>query len=409
MRDTAVPRLKRRPQPWHAPTQCCAAWRADAPSRRRVAFAQVAVCPNSVEIHVYRCEPLGEPARWERVAVLREHDQSVSGLDWAARSGLLLSCAHDRNVYVWTPPAAPGGAWTPALVVHHLARAALCAAWSPCERKFAVGSGSGAVAVCYYEAENNWWVGKVAGKKAHGASVLSVAWHPSQPLLATACADGRARVLAAPVRGVDADGGADAPRFGDVLLVCEPGAGWVHSVAWAPGGDTLAYVSHAGGVHLVTRLDATRAREWATAAPPVAAPPLPLEGRLPSLAIAFLSDTLAVAAGFSCSPLLLARSARGWAAAGELVGEPGGGGGEKKSAFSERLASFKAQTDRGEGGGDDAAGAPAGVHQNTVTAVRRLPRPAAGIVFSTSGADGRLAVWAADDALAARLSSLTVA
>jgi actin related protein 2/3 complex subunit 1A/1B len=368
------------------------------------------VCPNSAEIHVYRCEPLGEPSRWERVAVLREHDQAVSGLDWAARSGLLLSCAHDRNIYVWTPPVSPGGSWAPALVVHHLTRAALCAAWSPCERKFAVGSGSGALAVCYYEAENNWWVGKLAGKKAHGASVLACAWHPTAPLLATACADGRARVLAAPVRGVDAEQGPEAPRFGDVLLVCEPGAGWVHSVAWAPGGDTLAYVSHAGGVHLVTRLDAARARDWAAAAPPAAAPPLPLDGRLPSLAVTFLSDTLAVAGGFSCSPLLLARGARGWAVAGELAGgEAGGaGGGDKKSAFSERLATFKAQTERGEGG-DDAAGAPTGVHQNTITAVRRLPRPAAGIVFSTSGADGRLAVWAADDALAARLGSMSLA
>ena len=134
----------------------------------------MAVCPNSAEIHVYRVAPLGEPSRWERCATLSEHAQAVCGLDWAPRSGKLLSCAHDRNIYVWSPsPGGGGAAWAPALVVHHLSRAALCCAWSPCERKFAVGSGAGAVAVCYYEAENDWWVGKLAGKKAHGASVLA--------------------------------------------------------------------------------------------------------------------------------------------------------------------------------------------------------------------------------------------
>jgi actin related protein 2/3 complex subunit 1A/1B len=293
---------------------------------------QVAVCPNSVEIHVYSAVPAGEPSRWERTAVLREHDQPVCGLDWAPASAKLLSCSHDRNIYVWSPPAAGRAAWAPALVVHHLSRAALCAAWAPCERKFAVGSGSGAVAVCYYEAENDWWVGKLV-KKHHGASVLGVAWHPSAPLLATACADGRARVLAAHVRGVDA-GGDGGARFGDALLVCEPGAGWVHGVAWAPAGDALAFVTHAGGVHFVTRLDAARAAEWGTAAPPAAAAPLPLAGRLPCLNVVFLSDTLAVAAGFDCTPLLLARTASGWAAAGEMAGDaaPAAAAADKKSA-----------------------------------------------------------------------------
>ncbi len=82
--------------------------------------------------------------------------------------------------------------------------------------------------------------------------------------------------------------------------------------------------------------------------------------------------------------------------------------------FSERLASFKSQTERGESSGaageeGAAAGAPRGVHQNTITAVRRLPVPAGGFAFSTGGVDGRLALWAADAPLAARLGNLTLA
>ena len=433
---------------------CAALWATHTRARR--VHTQLAVCPNSVEIHVYSTVPVGEPTRWERRAVLREHDQPVCGLDWAPRSGKLLSCSHDRNIYVWSPPAPGRDSWAPALVVHHLSRAALCAAWAPSERKFAVGSGAGAVAVCYYEAENDWWVGKLV-KKHHSASVLCVAWHPVAPLLATACADGKARVLAAHVRGADEAGAPGAAlRFGEALLVCEPGAGWVHGIAWAPAGDALAFVTHAGGVHFVTRLDAERAGDWGTAAPPVAQPPLPLAGRLPSLAVVFLSDSLAVAAGFDGTPLLLARTARGWAAAGEIVdaaptvaaaadkksevrlvklchdeaqrsaGAPCRGRRAQhltmwrartpsQSQFSARLASFKSQTERGESGeggssADDAgaSGAPRGVHQNTVTCVRCLPKASSGAAFSTSGVDGRLAVWAADSPLAARLGNLTI-
>ena len=68
--------------------------------------------------------------------------------------------------------------------------------------------------------------------------------------------------------------------------------------------------------------------------------------------------------------------------------------------FSGLLASFKSQTDRGEIGPTESAGAPKGVHQNSVTCARQLPgRP---LQFSTSGVDGKLVVWSAD---AASLSS----
>jgi len=48
----------------------CHAWSAGC--------RQLAVCPNSSEIHVYEATPADEPARWERTAVLREHDQVCS-------------------------------------------------------------------------------------------------------------------------------------------------------------------------------------------------------------------------------------------------------------------------------------------------------------------------------------------
>jgi len=360
---------------------------------------QLAVCPNNSEIHVYEATPADEPSRWERSAVLREHDQLVCALAWAVGSGKLLSCSHDRNVYVWTPPAARGEAWTPVLSVHHLTRAALCCAWSPCERKFAVGGGSGAVSVCHYEPENSWWVGKLAKRHAE-SSVLGLAWHPSEPLLATACADGCVRVLAASLRGVDAAPVGDA-KFGDVLLLLRPPAcGWVHAVAWSPRGDALAFASHAQQLHFVERLDAARAGEWRGAGEGLPAgvqhSTLSLEPHLPCLDLLFLSDRLLLAAGFGAAPLLAARRADGWALAGELCWGPGRAA-DKKSAFSERLSAFRSQAD-----GREAADELPGVHSNAVTAVRRLPGRQS---VSTCGLDGRVAVWST---LAADLGALAL-
>jgi actin related protein 2/3 complex subunit 1A/1B len=74
------------------------------------ACLRLAICPNSHEVHLYTAPDLGQP--WQRTAVLSEHDQLVSGLDWS-RSDQLVSCSHDRNAYVWT---CTDGHWRPEMV-----------------------------------------------------------------------------------------------------------------------------------------------------------------------------------------------------------------------------------------------------------------------------------------------------
>ena len=142
------------------------------------------------------------------------------------------------------------------------------------EDKFAIGSSAKVVAVCHYEAQGNWWVCKQI--KKHTSAVLSVAWHPSNVILATGCADFRCRVVSAAVRNVDkryvlrslcmiapvqalisffslfvflsvCSSGHDTPfgdkiGFGEVLAEF-PTRGWVHDVAWSPSGKKLAFTS----------------------------------------------------------------------------------------------------------------------------------------------------------------------
>ncbi len=92
-------------------------------------------------------------------------------------------------------------------------------------------------------------------------------------------------------------------------------------------------------MHFVAGLDAARAGEWPAAGAQAHRPPaaVPLAGRLPCLSLAFLSDTLAVAAGFDCAPLLLARTRQGWQLAGEVTAAEEAQQSDKKSAVRARL------------------------------------------------------------------------
>lgn len=77
-----------------------------------------------------------------------------TGIDWAPESNRIVTCASDRNAYVW---ALKDGVWKPTLVLVRINRAATCVKWSPLENKFALGSGARLISVCYFEKENDWW------------------------------------------------------------------------------------------------------------------------------------------------------------------------------------------------------------------------------------------------------------
>lgn len=78
-----------------------------------------------------------------------------AGIDWAPESNQIVTCASDRNAYVWT---LKDGLWKPTLVLVRINRAATCVKWSPQENKFALGSGARLISVCYFEKENDWLV-----------------------------------------------------------------------------------------------------------------------------------------------------------------------------------------------------------------------------------------------------------
>ena len=62
---------------------------------------------------------------------------------------------------------------------------------------------SRAIAVCYFDEENDWWVSKHI-KKPIRSTVHSLDWHPNNVLLAAGAADSKAYVFSAFIKGVDA-------------------------------------------------------------------------------------------------------------------------------------------------------------------------------------------------------------
>lgn len=155
----------------------CHAWNKDR--------TQIAICPNNHEVHIY--EKSG--AKWVKVHELKEHNGQVTGIDWAPESNRIVTCGTDRNAYVWT---LKGRTWKPTLVILRINRAARCVRWAPNENKFAVGSGSRVISICYFEQENDWWVCKHI-KKPIRSTVLSLDWHPNNVLLAAGSCDFKCR------------------------------------------------------------------------------------------------------------------------------------------------------------------------------------------------------------------------
>jgi actin related protein 2/3 complex subunit 1A/1B len=130
----------------------------------------------------------------------------VTSIDWAPTTDRIVTCAQDRNAYVWTKEPEPSiptqYKWKPTLVVLKINRAATQVRWSPLENKFAVASGARCICVCSFDEEMNWWASKQI-KKPIRSTVLSIDWHPNNVLLASGSADMKARVFSTYLKEVD--------------------------------------------------------------------------------------------------------------------------------------------------------------------------------------------------------------
>lgn len=289
---------------------------------------------------------------------LAGHDKTVTSVDIAPQSGRIVTCSQDRNALVWEP--SPTG-WKPTLVLLRINRAATFVRWSPDESKFAVGSGARAIAVCYFEEENDWWVSKHL-KRPLRSTVLSVAWHPNSVLLAAGSADSHARVFSSYIKGVDQR--PPPTLWGERIpfnTICGEFAnnsgGWVHAVGFSPSGDALAYGAHDSSITVVYPGGAEQ--------PPRAIVSVAMGG-LPFTSLVWTTEDELVAAGHDCRPIVLRGIETGWSVAYSADDPKAHQRGEEREESA--LHMFRQLDLKGKDAKDDTQLST--IHQNSITSIR---------------------------------------
>jgi actin related protein 2/3 complex subunit 1A/1B len=348
-----------------APCITCHAWNADG--------TKVAICPNNNEIHVYGKK--GNDFVLENK--LTEHDQVVTGIDWAKKTNRIVSCSEDRNAYVWTWK---DNAWKPTLVILRINRCATDVKWSPNENKFAVASGAKCVSVCYFEEDNDWWVSKHI--KKHRSTVLKVDWHPNNALIATASSDFKCRIFSAFIKGVDS-GAPNTPwgnklNFGELFCEFDTCMGWVQSVRWSPSGNLLAFTGHDSTLCVA---DVSSGQPNASAVK---------FNDLPFRDILWISEDSIVGVGHECNPTLFQGKGGRWNYVKKLdTGNTGGAAPATQSSSAFKV--FQNKVDKAESATETKLTTK---HQNCITYIVPYKRAGPNVSqYSTSGLDGNLIIW----------------
>ncbi|KAM7536618.1 hypothetical protein Aperf_G00000083672 [Anoplocephala perfoliata] len=325
--------------------------------------------------------PKSSSDKFKLVDTLKEHSAVVMGVDWCPSSNQIVSCSADRNAYVWKQT--PEGKWKPTLVALQLNRAALCVRWSPKGDKFAVGSGSKVVSICFFEQEQDWWVSKHI-KKNLKSTVTCVDWHPNNTLIACGSTDYRVRVFSAVIKEIDSDGcdsvwGSKSP-FQTLLFEAYNGHGsWIHSVCFSADGNKLAWVGHDCSVSVA---DAGAGK------PPVVR--TVHHQYLPLLSCIWVAPNSILAAGHDCAPILFNyKGPQGNISAGNMIDAKSESQGESKLTAMRKFQHIDRMATT-----DTTDARLSTIHQNSINELVVLKGDRSKAIQVTSiGRDGQLVIW----------------
>jgi actin related protein 2/3 complex subunit 1A/1B len=243
-----------------------------------------------------------------------QHDFLVSGIDWHPVTNKIVTCSHDRNAFVWNLDAAKDE-WKATVVIAGLDRAALAVKWSPDGAKFALASSNKNVTLCWFDPAGNWYINQTCkrekAKSTCKSSVVSLAWHPNNQVLAVSSTDYRCRVLFAFLEATDKSGPAPAPfagswESGDAIAEWEMTKAWVNDAQWSPSGSELAFIGQDGMLHVASF--GAGGEEAATFS-------LKTTG-LPGNVLLWLSDRSIVVGGHSMNPEIYVKAGGAWKSAG---------------------------------------------------------------------------------------------
>lgn len=198
-------------------------------------------------------------------------------------------------------------------------------------------------------------------KKPIRSTITSVAWHPNSVLLAAGSTDAHARVFSSFIKNVDTK--PDPGVWGERLpfnTVCgeflNNSAGWVHSVAFSPSGDSLAFAAHDSSITVVYPSGPEQ--------PPKAVLTISTQ-LLPFKSLIWKSEGEIIAAGYDCEALRFKGGVSGWQLAGTVESKAGSGPGQQREESA--LNMFKQMDLKGKIKDDTQLKT---VHQNTITTIR---------------------------------------
>jgi len=352
----------------------CHCWNGDA---TKIAYSP---CTKDIIVSSF------DGSKFTKEAELKEHDARVTGIDWAAQSDRIVSCAEDRNAYVWTKNEK--GEWVPVLVLLRIDFAATDIKWSPNETKFACASGNKLVAICKFNEEQKWWSSEHV--KKFKSTVTKVAWSPDSLTIAAASTDFKARIVNAFSKGLDQKGAVSPFTTDDISSPkCKLGTflyetevtGWVHSVAYTPSGLTVVFVSHDSSISFIEANNGQPTVQTIKCS------------SLPFLDVLCLTNDKVVAVGHNFNPCLFERGAEGWKFVKELDQKQA----PKANTTMSAMDHFKSLSSRGTAEVKSAVEEIQTTHKNTVTCIKAVKYDQEWNVleFSTSGMDGNVAIWKA--------------
>lgn len=302
------------------------------------------------------------------------------GIDWAPNTNRIVSCAVDRNAYVWTQDS--DGKWKPTLVLLRINRAATCVKWSPQENKFAVGSGARLISVCYFEQDNNWWVSKHI-KKPIRSTVTALDWHPNNVLLVAGSTDYKVRIFSAYIKDIEQQPSptpwGNKMPLGQMMAEFRnspTGGGWIHGVSFSGDGTKVCWVGHDSAINVAS-----------------ASPNGPIVSKvnteyLPFLCCVWIAPSTIIVAGHSCTPLLYTVDATNKITLiGKLDQDQKKAGGSLTAMRHFQNLDKRAESDSADTILDS-------IHQNSITSIviYQGGKEAASKI-STSGLDNQLVIW----------------
>lgn len=190
-----------------------------------------------------------------------------------------------------------------------------------------------------------------------------------------------------------------------------PAGGWVHAVGFSPSGDVLAFASKQTLLYRCPNLIRCTGHDSSISIVYPGGPTIYniRISSLPFVTLTWTAEDTIVAAGHDCQPVVFSGSEGGWQGVGSLddsttakATSPRSGFGGNSSVGrlnSTAFSTFRDADTRGHTGSSATLDTKLlTVHQNTITSVRPYESKGGRVVkVSTSGVDGNLVIWDADN------------